>query len=193
MSRKLAKLRESLNMFRSANLITVTGALMNVSPQGFFLRPVSLGYLRFSSVYRLISVVAGLFLGVNLAFNILCDAGGLRLPHCVNILVTGSLFAVMARARPTQGSHKSLADSVVIYGINSGLLVLVFDLVAMIMAAAVANALYWFPCGLITARLYMNTLLAVLNSRKLFHSNTYGANILTRANRLAVVERWNVP
>ncbi|KAI0706369.1 hypothetical protein C8Q76DRAFT_156677 [Earliella scabrosa] len=200
----------------SANLIAITGALINVSSQAFFLRRVSL----ISSVYRLISVVAGLFLGVNLACNIFVSMRAFQtmrieaftedkwvMPAAygsltiVNILVTGSLFAVMARARPTQGSHKSLADSVVIYGINSGLLVLVFDLVAMIMAAAVPNALYWFPFGLITARLYMNTLLSVLNSRKLFiarginlfDSGTYGANILTRANRLAAVERWNVP
>ncbi|KAI0788183.1 hypothetical protein C8Q74DRAFT_1256335 [Fomes fomentarius] len=200
----------------SSNLIAVTGGVITTASQIFFLRRVSIISLR----YKLVSAVASVFLAVKLAGDILLSYKGFTSKHIdayannqwmisltfaaltvVNLLVTGSLIAVLRRARKGLKTNDSYVDMIVIWGLNTGLIVLVFDLMSLLLDAALQKTLYWVACTLVGARLYMNTLLSVLNTRKtsvsrnmdIFEAGSFTANIITRANRLAAAERWNVP
>ncbi|KAI0709746.1 hypothetical protein C8Q76DRAFT_739585 [Earliella scabrosa] len=200
----------------SANLIAVTGALITIVSQLFFLRRVSMISYR----YKVISAFAGVFLVATLVGDILLAFYGFDQKRLsvyvdkqwlivmtfgsltmVNILITGSLLAVVRQARPQVTGSDTYFELFKIYVINTGVIILIFDLLALILSGALANTLYWVTFYLVASRMYMTTLLSVLNSRKLvisrdpdvFDAGTFGANIITRANRIAAAERWNVP
>ncbi|KAI0749985.1 hypothetical protein C8Q80DRAFT_1120084 [Daedaleopsis nitida] len=94
----------------------------------------------------------------------------------VNAFMTGSLIVSLRKARKKYTGHGSLVELTTLYGVNTGPLIL--DRTG----------------HLIVARLHMNTLLCVLNSRKLLSSRgvtiseadtgtgTLGINIIARAN-----------
>ncbi|KAI0788172.1 hypothetical protein C8Q74DRAFT_1256173 [Fomes fomentarius] len=202
----------------SVNALIISEVLIVVISQIFFLRRISL----ISPWYKLISAATLAFLVWNVVCKLLLAYYGLQsgnidvfITHkwlvrmgyialtIVNLAVTGSLFAVMKRARPGVNSNKPapLSNPLIVYAINTGLLVLVADFVTMILALSRSDVLYWLPLSLVTPRLYMNTLLSVLNTRQLlvsrgadiFNNGSFGPNFLSRAQRLATVERWNVP
>ncbi|KAI0749983.1 hypothetical protein C8Q80DRAFT_659801 [Daedaleopsis nitida] len=199
-------------------LIAVTGALITAISQLFFLRRVSLIAFK----YKVVSVIAIGFLIAALVGDTLLSIYGFTeraisvytgneskwllamtfsALTIVNILVTGSLIAVLRRARENETTKESYINLFVIYVINTGFLILILDAVSLILAVSFDGTLYWVAFHLVAARLYTNTLLSVLNSRKLnisrgmdvFDAGTYGSGIITRATRLAAVERWNVP
>ncbi|KAI0695496.1 hypothetical protein C8T65DRAFT_833114 [Cerioporus squamosus] len=113
-------------------------------------------------------------------------------------LLTGALVAVLRRGRATQSGDHSVWDTAVIYVINTGLLIAIFDLVTLILAVAARNTVWWSALNQVTVKLYVNTLLCVLNSRNIpkvpvINTKAYGMSAIARANRAATAERFNSP
>ncbi|KAJ3005336.1 hypothetical protein NUW54_g4382 [Trametes sanguinea] len=117
-------------------------------------------------------------------------------------LLAGSIIAGLYRNRASHTRSSALAVAE-LYVLNTGLLVGVLQTIAAILAICYPLRLYWAAVGLNAVRMYGITLLSVLNSRTLLLSRgvtifTDGTgastrNILSRAQRLNTVERWNVP
>ncbi|RDX42752.1 hypothetical protein OH76DRAFT_1410828 [Lentinus brumalis] len=113
-------------------------------------------------------------------------------------LLTGVLIAVLHRGRATQRGDHSIWDAAVIYVINTGLLIAIFDLVTLILAVAARNTVWWSALNQVTVKLYVNTLLCVLNSRNVpkvsvINTKAYGMSAIARANRAAAAQRFNSP
>ncbi|KAI0763308.1 hypothetical protein BD413DRAFT_583560 [Trametes elegans] len=105
------------------------------------------------------------------------------------------------RALPRQ-SEEARVDVIVLYGLNSGILVGLLNVADFILTIlGPSNSGYWIAINAVACKLYAITLLSVLNSRKLLISRgievldgmSPGRNIIARANQLAAAERWNVP
>ncbi|RPD69245.1 hypothetical protein L226DRAFT_539922 [Lentinus tigrinus ALCF2SS1-7] len=205
----------------SANMMVVTSAFVSITAQSFFARRVSLIGFKF----KVLAAISVVFLGLRLASEILLaikgfDSNDIRTtftfthnqwvlavntaaPTMVDLILSGSVFSVLWNSHhATTRGNDSWIDLFVIYGINTGLLILVCDLLSLVLALSRPHDLYWVPATLIATRLTMNTIFCVLNSRKLLVSrgieifdtgSPFGTGILARANRLATVERWNVP
>ncbi|KAI9059825.1 hypothetical protein FKP32DRAFT_1679517 [Trametes sanguinea] len=77
----------------------------------------------------------------------------------------------------------------------------ILQAVTAILAITQPLKLYYGAFGLVNIKVYVITLFSVLNSRQLFVSRgirvfndeAFGRDIISRAHRLATVERWNVP
>ncbi|KAI0326034.1 hypothetical protein GY45DRAFT_1374268 [Cubamyces sp. BRFM 1775] len=104
-----------------------------------------------------------------------------------------------------QRSHANCGDGwiepFVLYVVNTGLLTGIFNAIPSILAARFPRTLVWAAFNCISARLYSNTLLSVLNSRKfmvsreikVFGPDPASHGIFARADRLASVEQWGAP
>ncbi|KAH9933600.1 uncharacterized protein BXZ73DRAFT_100982 [Epithele typhae] len=171
----------------SLDLLFFIASLIAFTSQLFFAKRVSLigtPYLLVTAVVWLVEVT-------------LASATG------ADVVLTSALLSVLYRD-PTSRCE-SWYKKVVVYFINTGLLILLFDLVGLILAATLPSGSLgvWMAVNIITSRLYTNTLLSVLNTRQIFmnrtvdvfHTSTIGLsqNVFARADRMAAVERWNVP
>ncbi|KAI0788122.1 hypothetical protein C8Q74DRAFT_1366885 [Fomes fomentarius] len=134
-------------------------------------------------------------------------------------LLTGSLILVLHRSRSTEPKQsvpslrrywnviddyrrtESVLDWFNLYAINTGLLHAILNVVSFIIVLSLPQDIIHGSISIITTRLYGNTLLAVLNSRK-FNVITrgieaiegdVGMHAIARATRIAKQERWNVP
>ncbi|KAI0744640.1 hypothetical protein C8Q76DRAFT_8186 [Earliella scabrosa] len=197
----------------SGNLLPLLGISTGTATHIFFIRRVSL----VGSRYRYLSVLAIVFHIIQTSFGLAIAIRGLRTQNpgvyhdnwmvgictgfavMADVSITGALFAVMHKGRD---GRKSLVDMVTLYLVNTGTLVLILDVVTFVLAMAISQSLDWAAVNSVTSRVYTNTLLSVLNSRTL-HAE-YGIEVfsggpqpalhtISRVNRLATLERWNVP
>ncbi|EIW57988.1 uncharacterized protein TRAVEDRAFT_29858 [Trametes versicolor FP-101664 SS1] len=120
-----------------------------------------------------------------------------------DILLSGCIIRALRRSRARHEQTDTLLDVFMLYVVNSGLLIGLCSTAAFVLTVADPNELRWASFNIITCRLSANTLLSVLNSRRLFiscgmeifHGNlkALGRSIIARANELAKAERWDVP
>ncbi|KAL1949915.1 hypothetical protein VTO73DRAFT_8796 [Trametes versicolor] len=120
-----------------------------------------------------------------------------------DILLSGCIIRAMRRSRAHgEGKADSLLDLFMLYVVNTGLLTGIMNVIpGMILALAPSNEMRWTAFNFVTCRLAANTLLSVLNSRKMsftrgmevLDGKVAGRNIIARANQLAAAERWDVP
>ncbi|KAI0654631.1 hypothetical protein C8Q70DRAFT_1058225 [Cubamyces menziesii] len=116
-----------------------------------------------------------------------------------DILLAGAIIRGLRRTRVTL--DESRLDVFTLYVVNTGLLTGVFNAIPAILAAYYPRTFLWAAFNFISARLYANTLLSVLNSRKflvgreikIFGSDPSSHGIIARAGHLATVERWGAP
>ncbi|KAH9933601.1 uncharacterized protein BXZ73DRAFT_100983 [Epithele typhae] len=192
-------------------------SLIAITAQLFFARRVSLISLK----YKMLALLAGVLLLVKLAGSIAYTIRGftssrndiwemenqwipqlaLGAATVADVLLSGSLFSVIFKSSAGH-ERSSWRSAIIIFGINTGLLILIFDLTCFVLALAKPNNGYWGAINIVTVRLYANTLFSVLNSRHIqlnrhidLTSDTHllRGNIFARANMLATAERWNVP
>ncbi|KAI0709772.1 hypothetical protein C8Q76DRAFT_79526 [Earliella scabrosa] len=203
----------------SINYIPIIIAVNMMLSQLFFARRVWL----MGKVYRIIVAVALLWFGVEIGFSIAAVLKVIAVSdfHAVSkvnhllaatfgaafigdSLLTGSLIAVLRRNRNSEyRQDESPFDTMLMYMINTGLLHAILNALSFVIVLALPDDLVHGSISIITTRLYGNTLLAVLNSRKFnvitrgieaIEGEAVGMNqIIARANRLAKQERWNVP
>ncbi|KAI0360737.1 hypothetical protein OH77DRAFT_717648 [Trametes cingulata] len=116
------------------------------------------------------------------------------------------LATVLIAALCTQEYHNKQSWSptyfIQTYIIKSGLLTGMCNVAALIMALVKRESFIYAAVNITTARLYANTLFAVLNSRKLMASgklevfanaSSTDFNVIARADHIAEAERWNAP
>ncbi|RDX42352.1 hypothetical protein OH76DRAFT_1488722 [Lentinus brumalis] len=116
-------------------------------------------------------------------------------------LLTGALIIVLRKSRTGFNGTDSLIDTLIIYTINTGLLIGISNCLSLILAASQPKNLVYVGFSIITAKLYGNCFLAVLNSRKrlatrgmdIFDTNSIKMNAIANAARLQELEQWNVP
>ncbi|KAI0742845.1 hypothetical protein C8Q80DRAFT_1190963 [Daedaleopsis nitida] len=203
----------------SGNLLPVIGIFTSFVTHIFFIRRVSL----VSSRYKILAFFAILFHLVQNSFGLALTIRGFitsspdtytKLKWMIgttfgvaimaDLSISGALLAVMIQGRSSykRNGPRSFVDTITIYFINTGLLVLLLDIVTLGLALGPSDNLYWAAVNEITARVYTNTLLSVLNSRKLHaaqgieifnEGSSTGLRTIARANRMAAIERWNVP
>ncbi|KAI0759677.1 hypothetical protein BD413DRAFT_617624 [Trametes elegans] len=197
-------------------------AFVSLTAQIFFARRVSLIGWRYKIVAAIAMVALLAHVAFSLAITIITatkthNLSGFDTLHADwifpavgvsatlgDLLLSGSIIIAVRRSRShhlnTQSENHF--DVAVLYLINSGLLTGVFNAIPTITAAMYPQTFIWAAFSLVATRLYANTLLSVLNSRKLaisrgleiFHATAYvHHNIIARANHLAAVERWNAP
>ncbi|KAI0744624.1 hypothetical protein C8Q76DRAFT_700452 [Earliella scabrosa] len=200
----------------SGNLLPLLGILTSSTTHIFFIRRVSMIGFR----YKWLAIFAILFHVVQTSFALAITVQGFvkatpdvytdqkwMIGLCfgfavlADITITGPLLVVMYEGRKIyqRNLQKSIIDVITFYFINTGALVFLFDVVTLILAMATSQNLYWAAINLITSRVYTNTLFSVLNSRKL--QVAHGIEIfsdgppttISRATRLAALERFNVP
>ncbi|KAI9056766.1 hypothetical protein FKP32DRAFT_1681934 [Trametes sanguinea] len=115
-------------------------------------------------------------------------------------LLAGAIIAALRQSRDRH-AISSISEVAELYILNTGLLVGILQAIGAILAIRYPLKLYYAAHAMVVIRMYGVTLLSVLNSRKLllsrgirvFNDETFGRSIISRAHRLATVERWNVP
>ncbi|KAI0709788.1 hypothetical protein C8Q76DRAFT_739878 [Earliella scabrosa] len=203
----------------SVNCISIIAGLIMLLSQVFFVRRVFL----MGDHYRMISVVAIAFfvaeIGVAAAlvhtiFTVSSFAQTDQVNHLLaamfaaaaagDALLTTSLLRMLYKSRNQAFSSASepLGTMVITYVVNTGMLHNVMNIATLCLALAQPDTLLAPTLSIVITKVYANTLLAVLNSRKLLVSREikvfeggehFGMNILARAETMATKERWNVP
>ncbi|KAI5118380.1 hypothetical protein M0805_005845 [Coniferiporia weirii] len=92
---------------------------------------------------------------LTLGFGIVCD-----------IMITGSLYWFLKRSKTGFGITDSIIDKFLLYSVNTGLLTVVYSTAVLICAALMEANLIYVGMFFVISKLYTNSLLAVLNSRK---------------------------
>ncbi|RPD69905.1 hypothetical protein L226DRAFT_575199 [Lentinus tigrinus ALCF2SS1-7] len=197
----------------SLNCFPVIGAGVMISTQTFFIRRVSIIAFEFKVLATLAAAFTlakfGLIVDLTVKvfktnsveafiYEIGLISATFSTAVVADVLLTGALIAVLQRGRVTQKGDHSFWDTAVIYGINTGLLIAIFDLVTLILAVAARNTVWWSALNQVTVKLYVNTLLCVLNSRNIpkvpvVSTKAYSMSAIARANRTATAERFNSP
>ncbi|RDX44018.1 hypothetical protein OH76DRAFT_1122946 [Lentinus brumalis] len=200
----------------SLNVIPILVGVNMFISQLFFARRVYL----IGKHYRFVVAISMLFFVVEIAFSVAAVgeviaistfdsiskvnhllAGTFGAAIVGDTLLTGSLMWVLSRNRSVETRQiEPFIETLNVYIINTGLLHDVLNTVSFIAVLALPHGLIHGSVSIIATRLYGNTLMAVLNSRKLNVSRgievldgEVSMNIFSRATRLAAQERWNVP
>ncbi|KAI0788130.1 hypothetical protein C8Q74DRAFT_659081 [Fomes fomentarius] len=201
----------------SLNFIPLIIAINMVISQLFFARRVYL----MGKAYRIIVSITMLWFILEIGFSIAAVAKVIAIPtfdavskvnHLLaatfgaafigDALLTGSLIVVLRKSRSMELKQtESVLNRFNLYAINTGLLHAILNIVIFIIVLALPQDIIHGSISIITTRLYGNTLLAVLNSRKFnvithgieANEDDVGMNIFARATRIAMQERWNVP
>ncbi|RPD62177.1 hypothetical protein L226DRAFT_535540 [Lentinus tigrinus ALCF2SS1-7] len=124
----------------------------------------------------------------------------LGLGSVADIMFTATLTYVLRRSRSSL-KRAAPMELIMLYVVNTGLLHCIFNLISFILTVAITYSLIYGFFSTVTARLYANSLLAVLNSRdpqenkglEFESGSAYGLNAIARANRRAAAQTWNVP
>ncbi|KAJ2992245.1 hypothetical protein NUW54_g7982 [Trametes sanguinea] len=129
----------------------------------------------------------------------------LALSASCDYMLSGTIFVSLYRSRAKHARHvhpSSVLGVLLLYVLNTGLLVgSVSELCVRHTGIYADPGVIQYNAGNSNNHVYPITLFSVLNSRQLFVSRgirifndqPFGREIISRANRLATVERWNVP
>ncbi|KAI0773043.1 hypothetical protein BD413DRAFT_310771 [Trametes elegans] len=135
-------------------------------------------------IYRLLVAVAVICMVLVLGFTIAATVEGFRLSlndfqrvswlvsaifGCavlVDLCLTGTLVVVLLRSRTGFKRTDSLIEVLIIYSINTGLLTSIFGLLCFIFAKILPGNLIYIGISVVGVKLYANSVLAVLNSRR---------------------------
>ncbi|EIW52153.1 uncharacterized protein TRAVEDRAFT_53581 [Trametes versicolor FP-101664 SS1] len=83
-----------------------------------------------------------------------------------DVTLASTLVAVFRRSRTGSKRTDSVLDTLIIYSINTGVLTSVFSILAFIFALILPGNLIYAGLSIVGTKLYANSVLAVLNSRR---------------------------
>ncbi|KAI8970728.1 hypothetical protein BD414DRAFT_540744 [Trametes punicea] len=83
-----------------------------------------------------------------------------------DLILTGALVFVLHRSRTESKRTNSILDVLIIYTINTGLLTSIVSLLAFLFALVLPGNLIYAGVSIVGAKLYANSVLALLNSRR---------------------------
>ncbi|KAI0369974.1 hypothetical protein BV20DRAFT_330456 [Pilatotrama ljubarskyi] len=203
----------------SINITPMLTGFITATAQFFFARRAALLGFRYKIAVAIAAICLLAHLGLAIAVTVVLYqvksidnlsrgnewmfGAGVSFATLADLLLSGSIIAGMRQSRRASSNRRtsSLPEVLKLYIVNTGLLTGLFNAIPSFIAAAKPKTLVWAAFNLVAARLYANTLLAVLNSRRfsitrgmeIFGADASGTNIIARANHLAAVERWNAP
>ncbi|KAI0326509.1 hypothetical protein GY45DRAFT_104684 [Cubamyces sp. BRFM 1775] len=82
------------------------------------------------------------------------------------LFLTGTLVVVLWRSRTGSKRTDSIIELLIVYSVNTGLLTGVFELLGFIFALILPGNLIYVAVASVAVKLYANSMLAVLNSRR---------------------------
>ncbi|KAI0654023.1 hypothetical protein C8Q70DRAFT_1058748 [Cubamyces menziesii] len=93
-----------------------------------------------------------------------------------DIMLTSILVVTLHRSRTGFKRTDSLIDTLILYSICTGLITDLFGIITFILALVLPNDLIWVGVSLVTTKLYVNCVLAALNTRKsIFPGDVYSS------------------
>ncbi|KAI0750450.1 hypothetical protein C8Q74DRAFT_369862 [Fomes fomentarius] len=84
----------------------------------------------------------------------------------IDILLTTTLITVLLKSRTGFRRTDSTIEVLILYSINTGLVTSIMGVVCFVFAIILPGNLVYIGCSLVGAKLYANSVLAVLNSRR---------------------------
>ncbi|KAI9059473.1 hypothetical protein FKP32DRAFT_1579823, partial [Trametes sanguinea] len=191
----------------------IQGAVI-ITSQSFFLRRVYLIGRKFRPLVafaalllvgefgRLISVTIDTFLhpGLHTSNQAWMNSAGVGMAVLADTLLTAALTFSLHRSRTGIKRTDSVIDLLIMYAINTGAWVRGTDHVGLVQALAMPNNLIYAGIVIVATKLYANSMMAVLNSRRslaahgsgLVHTSSFNMTAIQR-HRAIASERWNVP
>ncbi|KAI1783890.1 hypothetical protein LXA43DRAFT_292497 [Ganoderma leucocontextum] len=91
---------------------------------------------------------------------------GLGISVLTDLLITGAMVVMLRRSRTGFKRTDSILDVLMLFAINTGLLASVVNLASVITALVLPDALIYCAIYLVASKLYSNSVVAVLNSRR---------------------------
>ncbi|KAI0750019.1 hypothetical protein C8Q80DRAFT_1165601 [Daedaleopsis nitida] len=199
----------------SGNLNCMLWACISVLSHIFFIVRVSKIAPRFwiisvlATAFNLAQIATGIALGVR-GFVLggsayLTEswevAMGFTFSIVVDLLLSGALLTGLYKAH---GHYKiiSISEGITVYFVNTGLIVLVLDILGLAFALGASDTLYWAALNMVITKVYGTTLFSVLNSRALAATEDIKVDVFNKgetfrtidqARRLATARQWNVP
>ncbi|KAI0353727.1 hypothetical protein OH77DRAFT_585870 [Trametes cingulata] len=194
--------------------VAITGA-GNLICQLFYARRVFL----LGKKSRWVVLGAGIFMTACLGFDIAATVEAFKLsledfPRfswlvsaaygcavATDVLLTGALIRVLLRSRTGFKRTDSTLDMLIVYSINTGLLTSVTGLLVFVFALILPGNYIYAGISIVNAKLYANSVLAVLNSRRSLASSTrvvddfemYPTNSSRNQRSHPGVDTWNGP
>ncbi|PIL32179.1 hypothetical protein GSI_05424 [Ganoderma sinense ZZ0214-1] len=161
----------------SLRLLGPTSAITILACQGFYARRVFLVDRR----HRFIVIGAIVLLAVETGFAILVSVEAFRgsqwtvsvyygLDMTIDFTLAGTLVAFLLRNRTGAERTDSMIQTLVVYTINTGLVTSIVGMVAFVFALIKPGNLVYFAMGIIVTKLYANSVLALLNTRRYLSS-----------------------
>ncbi|KAI0636134.1 hypothetical protein C8Q77DRAFT_1155841 [Trametes polyzona] len=202
----------------SIRILPVSTAAIIVVSESFFTRRVYLIGSHFRMIVAIVPILMLVILGFGTAATVKAfilptfaefkgvawmTSAGFGVAVVVDSLLTGTLILALRRSRTGFRRTDSLIDVLIIYAVNTGLLTGIFSLLSFIFAIVAPGNLIYSAFNLISAKLYANSLLAVLNSRKAlmdrvqqdcFGTSSFDLSAVRQYDsERAAQARWNVP
>ncbi|KAJ8482905.1 hypothetical protein ONZ51_g5036 [Trametes cubensis] len=200
-------------------LTVVTGAAIIIS-QSFYARRVYL----IGRGFRFVVVLAIILMLGEAAFTLAATVESFILPTLFDfrkfswmvsatyglalgcdVVLTGTLIFVLLHSRTGFKTTDNIIEVLILYMVNTGLLTGIISIIAFVFALTLSGNLIYVGFGIVGAKLYANSLLAVLNSRKSLnnkvmegfevgtHALPQYSRSLSSGPRGAAVEQWEIP
>ncbi|KAH9902423.1 hypothetical protein C8Q73DRAFT_2735 [Cubamyces lactineus] len=101
-------------------------------------------------------------------------------------MLTGVLTVTLHRSRTGFQPTDSLIDTLILYSVCTGLITNVFSLLGFIIALVLPNDMLYIMASIITTKLYVNCVLAALNTRKSLLADSIGTSTVEFTTRADV-------
>ncbi|KAH9856002.1 hypothetical protein C2E23DRAFT_874559 [Lenzites betulinus] len=169
-------------------LYVVTGTVLFVC-HGFYLRRVYL----IGCVYRPLLVLVIMVVIAGLGFSIFATTQAFHQPSfaaeaafawlvtagyscafCADVVLTSSLIWVLHHRRTGFKSTDSTINILIVYTVNTGLLTGIISLLSLIFSLVYPDKLIYIGLSIVSAKCYVNSVLAVLNSRHVVAERQFG-------------------
>ncbi|KAH9938836.1 uncharacterized protein BXZ73DRAFT_76339 [Epithele typhae] len=102
------------------------------------------------------------------------NSAGVGICSLADSILTATLIYSLRRSRTGVHRTDSLIDLLILYAINTGMVTLIVNTLSFILALTMPNNLIYVAVDFIATKLYANTLLAVLVSRRYLAAQTTG-------------------
>ncbi|KAI0763309.1 hypothetical protein BD413DRAFT_583618 [Trametes elegans] len=197
--------------------VPLASALIALTSQFFFARRVSIIGRRFRVLVGIVILLLIIHVAVALGIVVEClrvrslsvlnSRWGWLLPTglgcatAADLLLSSAILYALNRSAASEYSCNSVWDILVVHVVNTGLLTGIMNALPTFMAIAYPQTYIWGAVNFVGSRVYLLTLLNVLNSRKFmasrgirfFESERTQRNVFARRDQLATLEEWNVP
>ncbi|TFK87115.1 hypothetical protein K466DRAFT_127255 [Polyporus arcularius HHB13444] len=197
----------------SINLLGVsTGAVILIS-QLFFLRRVYLIGRKFRPLVAFCGVLLLTEFGFATAVTVdtflhptlhnsnqaWMNSAGVGIAALADTLLTAALTFSLHQSRTGIKRTDGIIDLLILYAINTGLVTGIFNILSFVFAIAMPNNLIYAGLDIVATKLYANSLMAVLNSRRslaehgqgLVHSSSINMSVLQRSRTTGAGRRNN--